>query len=431
MKHKLRAVLVAGPASIAGFLPPNDAPVLIAAPAGQERVAHRLLAACGRSKVAVFAAGPSGTEKNVHATMFVSDVDDDPKFLTSEVTLGPGVGAEKGQRSSQPQHEKKNTDAGAKVAPAVVQYRADAVRALFLDGEILVGSLATLFPSIEWTTDPGGMVVQYTNQHPTPPPAVVTPWRMAPMRQFGRARSPIVVKVQTLPNPPHGIRGPMLKSKLDALMVRGVPLRDGDIVIDGYGRKWFVVDGDLWSHRRVAVLRTSVIREGETLRPLRVQNMLKNHGRHDDLPALEVGDPLEVTLLGGPEETVVVYGVLTSLDPVLMTWTARVTTSSNLVQDAEATCFGFQQAINAVDCVRKGGVWDKPCYLDTECPYFDPLSNRGGCNQGMCEMPLGVGNKSFRTPDPETPPMCRGGAGPSPFCSQEIRDAPFHPGALK
>ena len=47
--------------------------------------------------------------------------------------------------------------------------------------------------------------------------------------------------------------------------------------------------------------------------------------------------------------------------------------------------------------------WDRPCKINTECPFY--LSNknypneRGGCNSGYCEFPVGLKRKSYRKYD--------------------------------
>lgn len=49
-------------------------------------------------------------------------------------------------------------------------------------------------------------------------------------------------------------------------------------------------------------------------------------------------------------------------------------------------------------------VWDRPCEYDNDCPFFDRQHFRGGCKQGICEMPLGakqVGFRKYRVENPE------------------------------
>lgn len=57
---------------------------------------------------------------------------------------------------------------------------------------------------------------------------------------------------------------------------------------------------------------------------------------------------------------------------------------------------GAEQGLAATReaCAESGGVWDRPCTRDHECPYFSSDA-RGGCVDGYCEMPLGVENSAF------------------------------------
>lgn len=51
---------------------------------------------------------------------------------------------------------------------------------------------------------------------------------------------------------------------------------------------------------------------------------------------------------------------------------------------------------------KNRGVWDKTCRTDKECPFFKSNKNYkntfGGCNEGICEMPIGIrrlGNRYY------------------------------------
>jgi hypothetical protein len=51
---------------------------------------------------------------------------------------------------------------------------------------------------------------------------------------------------------------------------------------------------------------------------------------------------------------------------------------------------------------KESGVWDKTCKTDKECPFFKSNKNYtntfGGCNEGICEMPIGIrrlGNRYY------------------------------------
>jgi hypothetical protein len=43
-------------------------------------------------------------------------------------------------------------------------------------------------------------------------------------------------------------------------------------------------------------------------------------------------------------------------------------------------------------------VWDQPCMVDTNCPFWDPSQGRGGCNpkDGLCELPVAVKRLGYR-----------------------------------
>ena len=73
-------------------------------------------------------------------------------------------------------------------------------------------------------------------------------------------------------------------------------------------------------------------------------------------------------------------------------------------------------------CEAAGGVWDRPCTRDHECPFFSKDA-RGGCIDGYCEMPLGVDNLAFTIPSGE--PVCEncGPGSPDPVrCCDYLRE---------
>jgi hypothetical protein len=50
------------------------------------------------------------------------------------------------------------------------------------------------------------------------------------------------------------------------------------------------------------------------------------------------------------------------------------------------------------ECTDKGHVWDAPCLISQECPFFQSQdeSYRGGCKSGYCEMPVGAELVGFK-----------------------------------
>jgi hypothetical protein len=279
-----------------------------------------------------------------------------------------------------------------------LSFDATVLQNLVPDATIIVGSLQQNMSSVDWIADPGGMMVELPFEAPPTRPTSIP----APKQQRTTTSLPIVVRVGELPKPPLGVRGPVMRVALDSMVVRGVPIREGDVVLDSSSRKWYVRDGALWSHKPVSLRRSEVVVEGRTIRPLRAGTKLGGDASK--------GDKVEVHVLGPQEQTL--YGVVADDDPIL--W--RVTTDINrsMVSDPRATCFGARLAHTAAECYAAGGVWDRPCVTDTECPYYDRATGRGKCVSGMCEMPLKVGNLSFRTADPKTPVMYDHGRG-SPY----------------
>lgn len=71
-------------------------------------------------------------------------------------------------------------------------------------------------------------------------------------------------------------------------------------------------------------------------------------------------------------------------------------------------------------CRLRGGLWDRMCKRDTDCPYYRVNKNYpnefGGCNKdtGYCQMPVGIKPVSYRYPDhPEKAEFynCKDGSG--------------------
>lgn len=296
-----------------------------------------------------------------------------------------------------------DTATGISATPVKLRYNDKVLRALLPGADIKIGSLRKLMPAVDWLTDPGGMVVTLPSDRPRATP-VAAP--IVPRGPYPRSDSPIVLKVDALPKPALGVRGPVQRVALDSMRVRDVPLKENDIVIDQTGARWFARGGALWSHKSVTLSRDDVIMEGRTLRPARGGT---------PLVGVRTGDKIEVLLLSSRNDTV--YGVVTDADPDV--WIVRMDVNTSIVSDPRATCFGARLATTAAECYAAGGVWDRPCESDPECPYYDSRTGRGGCNSGTCEMPLGVGNKSFRVADPATPPLCDTD-GPDPWCPDDV-----------
>lgn len=80
----------------------------------------------------------------------------------------------------------------------------------------------------------------------------------------------------------------------------------------------------------------------------------------------------------------------------------------------------------------KQTTWDKPCTVDTECPFFQANRNyknyRGGCINGRCEMPIGAQAIGFRKYDPNSSVSCHGCINTNTtFCCKEQLNSNIYP----
>ena len=87
-------------------------------------------------------------------------------------------------------------------------------------------------------------------------------------------------------------------------------------------------------------------------------------------------------------------------------------------------CYEDPTVINRNVCEVMGLHWDRMCKFDSECPFFNANTNypnlRGGCNSGMCEMPIGVRRVSYKAFDQTSRPMCYGCDDPADaFCCND------------
>lgn len=80
----------------------------------------------------------------------------------------------------------------------------------------------------------------------------------------------------------------------------------------------------------------------------------------------------------------------------------------------------------------KKTVWDRPCETNEECPFYQANKNylnyRGGCNDGYCELPVGMKSLSYRTYDPKQKPWCHGCPTSNPACCDDQKDPKKYPG---
>ena len=81
--------------------------------------------------------------------------------------------------------------------------------------------------------------------------------------------------------------------------------------------------------------------------------------------------------------------------------------------------------------LKKEGVWDKPCIVNDDCPFYKKNTNydneRGGCIKGYCELPLGMKLSGFRKYDKNYKPICNNCKNDNVFCCDEQKNKNKYP----
>lgn len=83
----------------------------------------------------------------------------------------------------------------------------------------------------------------------------------------------------------------------------------------------------------------------------------------------------------------------------------------NEYKGSSFVCIGDQTKTTKESCEKENdNIWDKPCEKNEECPFYQKNNNyknyRGGCIDGVCEMPVGIERKGFRYYNTNTYPLC-------------------------
>jgi hypothetical protein len=86
--------------------------------------------------------------------------------------------------------------------------------------------------------------------------------------------------------------------------------------------------------------------------------------------------------------------------------TSNIKEIEALYNDREYGCYGNENVKNKFECDSMYNIdgspknfyslWDKKCYNDTECPFYNPTYSSGGCLKGgYCELPIGIKRTGF------------------------------------
>lgn len=133
-------------------------------------------------------------------------------------------------------------------------------------------------------------------------------------------------------------------------------------------------------------------------------------------PSFDVQKEGFITRLDMPDQLV---------DPAYQCY-GDLTISSAAVCDSQYDVSGVPKVQNTK--------WDRPCFQDNECPFYQANKNypneRGGCIRGKCELPIGVYRESYRFYKQEFPykPFCYQCKDPAnPDCCTEQVDKKKYP----
>lgn len=304
------------------------------------------------------------------------------------------------------------------LVPCVARYDAAVLDALLPGARVLVGSVREHAPSQTWLVDSGSEMVQ-----------------LAPLSIESFSDTPpvtLAVDLDAMRAVPVGLRsgvGQKIVLRSDAL--QGVRLRDGDRIVSramkGYNYTFLDADGapalvhtdalQAWRYRSGSLY--SHVRFRIAAREVRTREPLVLVPRRPGGPSVPfvAGDRVHLVLVWD-DNSEQEFDSLASVDRD-GAWSLALRTRVPLLLDPLGICYG-QPGVSARECVARGGVYDRPCTHDTECPYFDPRRGEGRCLDGKCAMPLGVGNASFRSADPATPPLldgCSPDDATYPYCA--------------
>ena len=214
--------------------------------------------------------------------------------------------------------------------------------------------------------------------------------------------------------------------------VDGVDLRDGDVVNDAEGHRWYFRAGRLSDRLRGVVSGDAmrVVNQGRAITPRRASQAMPKEYVPGALYELVVKWPEKA----GGGSTPFRATSFPQDGFMGMPWGWNLDATYATVEHPRGRCQGKHGT--ALDfatpqlCALNGGTWDRPCETDTECPFYDPRQHRGACEAGFCEMPLGVDRKSFRTAADSKGMMLRG-CDPTdptyPYCDSSVNSGARFP----
>ena len=310
---------------------------------------------------------------------------------------------------------------GRSSTPLIANFDEHVLAALEPRATIEVASLAQRMPSTRWSKDDGGLMIVFPGDRirfPQEVQPVSKPWRV------NVAKALVPAAYAHLPVPPIDVPGifsvgyTRMSKRLAA--IDRIPLKNGDSILDLKGVTWYFVGGRLQDRLHATINANDVVMQGRTISP-KDQRLVIVRDAAYELTILDASGTIVRTVPCKAMEVADGRSGWQIDDTVASTDDAK----SFVCMDSDGVA---KLGIDRLGCENIGGVWDKPCGANDECPYYDPRRARGGCLQsGYCEFPLGVDVTSYRTAKGRA--MLRGcsESDPSyPWCTgQSPRNARF------
>ena len=309
-----------------------------------------------------------------------------------------------------------------------VAYDNNVLHSLAPEVKVDIGSLNRLLPSTNWEVDGGAQVlVVELDILPTAVQVAQASDPRAPRPHAARGTN-AETRDNVLPLTLGGVGDAVTEGRrrvLRVASVAGVALREGDVVRDAAGQKWFFCDGALADAIQISM-------PSKALRVRADGRVLTGRSDSSDKPRRYVADARYELVIhwprsegGGNSAFSATSFPLGGADGSEWGWTLDDRPAT--VEHPRSLCQGPDgerlDKANPLLCVSAGGTWDRPCEVDTECPFYDKRRGRGGCGEsGFCEMPLGVDNVSFRKPGSVSSLMmvgCTPDDPDYPWCSTE------------
>ena len=305
----------------------------------------------------------------------------------------PPPGAHLSYATEPPSFQRGGGGGGGARTPLGAKIDMEILATLSPNASVRVGSLAHAMPSTAWAKDDGAAVMYFPSDHvkvlrrykrPN------TPYRTNPYTR--KPSQPDKRPFRILAIPPVTVPGIFsvgyTRSSVRMSSIQGMALREGDVLVDESGSRWYFLSGRLRDRIPIRVSLRDYAMSSSAIAPL----------PHVIKPELYVADSeYELTIIAEDGSVAGVRpGRSLSRDSDGWGWNlgGRDDARPYVCVDPGGT---LRTGVGESACEASGGTWDRQCSRDDECPYYDARRARGGCTKsGYCEFPLGTSAASYR-----------------------------------